>query len=72
MQNLLRLTKNQDVLNCIRQTAVGYGCCLTLRQAICGMSTGVQKAMFYQKFQIQLLKARDTNQGTLIELINYR
>ena len=27
--------------------------------------------MFYQKFQIQLLKARDTNQGTLIELINY-
>ena len=32
------------------------------------MSTGVQKAMFYQKFQIQLLKARDTNQGTLIEL----
>lgn len=35
------------------------------------MSTGVQKAMYCQKFQIQLLKARDTNQGTLIELINY-
>lgn len=27
--------------------------------------------MFYQKFQIQLLKAMDTNQGTLIELINH-
>ena len=35
------------------------------------MSTGVQKAMYCQKFQIQLLKASDTNQGTLIELINY-
>lgn len=35
------------------------------------MSTGVQKAMYCQEFQIQLLKAMDTNQGTLIELINY-
>ena len=53
MQNLLHLTKNRAVLKCIRQTAVGSGCCLTLRRAICGMSIGAQKAMYCQKFQSQ-------------------
>lgn len=49
----LALDKNRDVLKCIQQTAVGSGYCLTLRRAICGMSTGAQKAMYCQKFQSQ-------------------
>ena len=54
MQNLLRLTKSQDDLSCIRHTPLGYGYCLTQRLEICGMSIGLQKAMYCQKFLIQL------------------